>query len=243
MDKYKVIVVEDEPIARKKLISLLGNFSNAIELIAEAENGIVAVEKINTLKPDLIFLDIQMPGLTGFEVLQKLEYLPLVIFTTAYDKYALQAFESNTIDYLLKPISLAKLSKSIGKLQSFSKKNNWEDKVQNLLKEVLKMESKIAVTLSDRIIFLSPEDIYFIKADNKYSEIHLKDKKYLISKSLNELEKQLGNNFVRLHRSNLVNREHISEVIKLSSRKWIAKLSDAKNTELPISRDYKEKLF
>jgi len=167
----------------------------------------------------------------------------LVIFTTAYDKYALQAFENNTIDYLLKPISLAKLSKSIGKLQSFSKKNNWEDKVQNLLKEVLKIESKIAVTLSDRIIFLSPEDIYFIKADNKYSEIHLKDKKYLISKSLNELEKQLGNNFVRLHRSNLVNREHISEVIKLSSRKWIAKLSDAKNTELPISRDYKEKLF
>lgn len=243
MDKYKVIVVEDEPIARKKLISLLGNFSNAIELIAEAENGIVAVEKINNLKPDLIFLDIQMPGLTGFEVLQKLEYLPLVIFTTAYDKYALQAFENNTIDYLLKPISLAKLSKSIGKLQSFSKKNNWEDKVQNLLKEVLKIESKIAVTLSDRIIFLSPEDIYFIKADNKYSEIHLKDKKYLISKSLNELEKQLGNNFVRLHRSNLVNREHISEVIKLSSRKWIAKLSDAKNTELPISRDYKEKLF
>ncbi len=243
MDKYKVIVVEDEPIARKKLISLLGNFSNAIELIAEAENGIVAVEKINNLKPDLIFLDIQMPGLTGFEVLQKLEYLPLVIFTTAYDKYALQAFENNTIDYLLKPISLAKLSKSMGKLQSFSKKNNWEDKVQNLLKEVLKIESKIAVTLSDRIIFLSPEDIYFIKADNKYSEIHLKDKKYLISKSLNELEKQLGNNFVRLHRSNLVNREHISEVIKLSSRKWIAKLSDAKNTELPISRDYKEKLF
>ena len=243
MDKYRVIVVEDEPIARKKLISLLGNFSNAIELIAEAENGIVAVEKINNLKPDLIFLDIQMPGLTGFEVLQKLEYLPLVIFTTAYDKYALQAFENNTIDYLLKPISLAKLSKSMGKLQSFSKKNNWEDKVQNLLKEVLKIESKIAVTLSDRIIFLSPEDIYFIKADNKYSEIHLKDKKYLISKSLNELEKQLGNNFVRLHRSNLVNREHISEVIKLSSRKWIAKLSDAKNTELPISRDYKEKLF
>lgn len=243
MCRYRTIVIEDEPIARKKIKSLLENFSDAIELIDEAENGIIAVEKINRLKPELIFLDIQMPGLTGFEVLQKLEYLPMVIFTTAYDEYALKAFESNTIDYLLKPISLPKLSKAFDKLENFKQQNSWEDRVQNLLKEVIKPASKIAVSVADRIIFIDPEEIYYIKADNKYSEVHLKDKKYLVSKSLNELEKLLGSEFIRLHRSNLVNREYITEVIKLSSRKWVAKLSDTAHTELAISRDYREKLF
>lgn len=243
MNRYRTIVIEDEPIARNKIKSLLENFPETIELIDEAENGIIAVEKVNRIKPDLIFLDIQMPGLTGFEVLQKLEYLPLVIFTTAYDEHALQAFETNTIDYLLKPISLTKISKALDKLESFKKQNSWEDRVQSLLKEVIKPSTKIAVSLADRIIFLAPDEIYYIKADNKYSEVHLKDKKYLVSKSLQELEKQLGSNFIRLHRSNLVNREYVKEVIKLSSRKWVAKLSDKANTELPISRDYREKLF
>jgi len=242
--EYKAIVVEDEPIALQKIKRLLDNYSHKVSLIDEAVNGLDAVEKINSLKPDLVFLDIQMPGLTGFEVLAKLDYLPLIIFTTAYDEFALKAFEANTIDYLLKPISSQKLQKALQKLDNFKQGANWQNLMHNLMQQVAtKKSTRLAVNLADKIIFIDPKDIYYILADKKYTEVHLFQKKYLLSKTLTELEIELGNDFVRLHRSNLVNRNCIGEVLKLSSRKWIVKLTDKNETELPVSRDYQDRLF
>lgn len=241
---YKVILVEDEPIALQKLKILLTDFNDKITIIGTAENGLEAVEKINSLRPDLIFLDIQMPGLTGFQVLEKLDFLPLIIFTTAYDEYALRAFESNTIDYLLKPISKAKLQKAINKLQTLQDNSKWQNMIKKMLTDIAKpVFRRLAVHLPDRMIFIEPEEIRFFQADNKYTEVHLFQKKYLLSKTLNELEKELSANFVRLHRSNIVNKDHVKEVLKLSSRKWIVKLDDKLQTELPVSRDLQEKLY
>ncbi|MDO9577173.1 MAG: LytTR family DNA-binding domain-containing protein [Candidatus Cloacimonadales bacterium] len=241
---YKAIMVEDEPIAMNKLEKLLADFKDKIEILEKAVNGLEAVEKINSLRPDLIFLDIQMPGLTGFQVLAQLEYLPLVIFTTAYDEHALQAFDSNTIDYLLKPISRQKLQKAIAKLEHFQQNPQWQKMMQNLIRDITQPAAlRLAVHLNDRIIFIDPEEIYYLQADNKYTEIHLHHKKYLISKTLAELEKELGKKFLRLHRSSLVNRDYIGEILKLSSRKWVMKLTDKNGTELPISRDYRDRLL
>jgi two-component system LytT family response regulator len=114
--QFKTMIIDDENLARKRLRLLLQSHADAIEIVGEAANGKDGVLAVHSLHPDLIFLDIQMPGLTGFEMLQQLEYVPLVIFTTAYDEYALKAFETNAIDYLMKPISPSRLKKALDKL-------------------------------------------------------------------------------------------------------------------------------
>jgi DNA-binding LytR/AlgR family response regulator len=117
---YKTVLIDDEPLALKRLERLLRPYDNTIEVVGRAENGADAVALINKLKPDLVFLDIQMPELTGFDVLERLEYTPLVIFSTAYDQYALQAFDVNSIDYLLKPVDPERLKKAVNKLLRLS---------------------------------------------------------------------------------------------------------------------------
>ena len=133
---FRTIIIDDESLARERLKTLLDG-NEFIDIIACAKNGIEAVELINEKKPDLIFLDIQMPGLNGFEVLQKLEKLPYIIFATAYDEYALKAFETNSIDYLLKPIEKERLNKSIGKLRALTGNNensqDFNEKIRNLI--------------------------------------------------------------------------------------------------------------
>ncbi|MCD4819354.1 MAG: LytTR family DNA-binding domain-containing protein [Candidatus Cloacimonetes bacterium] len=241
---YKAVLVEDESIAMQKLERLLTGFEKNISVIGKAVNGIEAVKKINKLRPDLVFLDIQMPGLDGFQVLSKLEYLPLIIFTTAYDEHALRAFDSHTIDYLLKPISSKKLQKAVDKLEHFQQNSQWQNMMQNLMCDMAKPATpRLAVHISNRIIFINSDEIYYLQADNKYTEVHLFQKKYLISKTLTELEDELGSVFLRLHRSSLINQKYIGEVLKLSSRKWVVKLTDKKQTELPVSRNYREKLY
>ena len=116
---YKAIVIDDEPAARRLMKNLLQEYSDIVTVIAEAGNGREAIEKIEELNPDLIFLDIQMPDLTGFEVIEKLSRKPNIIFTTAYEQYAIKAFETFSIDYLLKPIKEERLKQSIEKLKQF----------------------------------------------------------------------------------------------------------------------------
>ena len=241
MIKYKTILVEDEPIAMKKLERLLIEFKDKIEIIDKAVNGVEAIEKINKLRPNLIFLDIQIPGKNGFEVLENLDYLPLVIFTTAYDEHALKAFETYTIDYLLKPISNKKMKKAIDKLEHFQQNKLLEEKIFELLNNI-KSPKKLAIQLPYRIIFYDYDEIYYLHSDNKYTEIHLFEKKYTLSKTLTELEKELGNDFLRIHRSSLINKKYIGEIHKISSRKWVVKLTDKAKTELVISRDFRNKL-
>ncbi|MCL4156677.1 UNVERIFIED_CONTAM: hypothetical protein GTU68_022434, partial [Idotea baltica] len=132
---YKTLIIDDEPPARIRLQKLLENFTDTFQVIGFAEDGLEAKEKIEALKPDLIFLDIEMPELTGFEMLEQLTVIPIVIFCTAYDQYSLQAFETNSIDYLLKPVSLERLQQSVNKLKLFTE-NEASQNILELLKEL-----------------------------------------------------------------------------------------------------------
>ncbi len=239
--KYKALLVDDEQIAVEILKRHLSEFPDKVEVIGSANNGIRAIELIDTLKPDLVFLDIKMPGLTGFDVVSRIKHQPMIVFTTAYDEFALKSFETNTIDYLLKPISKEKIAQVFEKLENFSKKTDFNSIVK--LVEKISKSSRLPIEYNNRIIFMDYKDIYFFKSDNKYTSVNLKNKSYLIDKSLISLEEILDDDFIRIHRSCLVNRNHISEVIKLSSRKWVVKLRDKDQTELPVSRDSHELLF
>jgi DNA-binding LytR/AlgR family response regulator len=246
---YKTIIVEDEELTRKGMMNKLEQFSE-IEIIDTAENGIEAVEKINKLKPDLIFLDIQMPGMNGFEVLQNLTFMPIVIFTTAFDEYALKAFETNSIDYLLKPIEEERLAKSIGKLKKFStgesKKSDFDSGIASLLSELKNRQEKLTrihIKIGDEVLFVNTSDIFFFKADNKYTTICTFDDEYIINDTLASLEEKLPENFVRIHRGFIINMDHLNKLKKWFGGKYMAVMKDKKKTEIPVSRNSKDKLF
>ncbi|MBN2857432.1 MAG: response regulator transcription factor [Candidatus Delongbacteria bacterium] len=246
---YKTIIVEDEELTRNGLKKKLENFDE-IDVIDEAENGIEAVEKINEQKPDLIFLDIQMPGMNGFEVLQNLNYMPIVIFTTAFDEYALKAFETNSIDYLLKPIEEERLAKAVGKLNKFAsgddKKTEFDSNITALLNEIRNKQEKLSrihIKIGDEIIFVNTGDIYFFKADNKYTSICTYDNEYIINDTLASLEEKLPQNFIRIHRGFIINSDHLNKLKKWFGGKYIAVMKDKKKTEIPVSRNSKDKLF
>ncbi len=236
--KFKSIIIEDEKLARERLKLLLKKHEDVIEILAEAANGEEGLQLINSLKPDLIFLDIQMPGLTGFEMLQQLDDIPLVIFTTAYDEYALQAFETNTIDYLLKPIAPKRLAKAINKLQQMgSAESQIKDQVLDLISKMSQPRASFIKVKTGSITKLIKLDkICYFQAEDKYTFLHTYDKKYILSDSLNELEKTLSSQFKRIHRGFIINLDYIKEIVNLSSNKSIVVLKDEQNTELPISR-------
>lgn len=211
---WKTIIIEDEQLARQRLKRLLANYAE-VEITAEAENGAQGLELINQHQPDLIFLDIEMPILNGFEMLAKLkENLPKVVFTTAYDQYAIKAFEEGSIDYLLKPIELERLDKTIAKL----KQTNLAKPaiaIEDLLLQIKgKTTSKtLTVKLGDRILLIKFEDIVHIQAEDKYVFLHATDgKKHLTDYTLSTLEDKLPEDFLRIHRSDIINTNHITEI-------------------------------
>jgi two-component system LytT family response regulator len=239
--KFRSIIIEDETLARERLKLLLQKHRDVIDIVAEAANGKEGLEVISSHHPDLIFLDIQMPGLTGFEMLQELEEIPLVIFTTAYDEFALKAFDTNAIDYLLKPIVPERLEKAIQKLQQMSGRDSQID--ANLLAFINKMNqpqtSYIKVKTGAVTKLIKYDDIYFFRSEDKYTFIHTKDKKFLLSDSLNELEKSLSSIFKRIHRAVIINLDHLQEIVQLSGNKSIVIMKDIHKTELPVSRRMK----
>ncbi|WP_461787725.1 LytR/AlgR family response regulator transcription factor [Pedobacter sp.] len=211
---WKTIIIEDEQLARQRLKRLLNNYSE-IEIIGEAENGQLGLQLIESLQPDLVFLDIEMPVLNGFEMLAKLtENLPKIVFTTAYDQYAIKAFEEGSIDYLLKPIELERLDKTIFKL----KQTNLAKPaiaIEDLLQKIKgKTNLKtLTVKLGDRILLIKLEDIIHAQAEDKYVFLHTADgKKHLTDYTLSNLEEKLPEDFLRIHRSDIINTNHITEI-------------------------------
>jgi two-component system, LytTR family, response regulator len=236
--KLKTIIIEDENLARERLKLLLQKHEDIIEIIAEAANGQEGLEMITEYKPDLIFLDIQMPGLTGFEMLQQLDEIPLVIFTTAYDEYALQAFETNTIDYLLKPIAPERLEKAIHKLQQMgSNQSQLNEQMLDFIAKISQPKASFIKVKTGTITkLIKLEKIYYFQAEDKYTFLHTYDKKYILSESLNELEKTLSSQFKRIHRAYVINLDFIKKIVNLSQNKSVVVLQDEQKTELPISR-------
>lgn len=212
MKVFKTIVIDDERLARQELISIL-KLNDQIEVIAEAKNGIEGIELIEKLNPDLIFLDISMPGMTGFEMLKKLESIPRVIFVTAYDEYALDAFKVNAIDYILKPLDEELLEKAIDKLSStdendFESEGNVPDQ-----KKVLTITDKTFIKDGEKCYFISLENIRLLESDGNYVKVYFDSSRPLILRSLNSFEERLDpNHFFRANRKYIVNLNWIENI-------------------------------
>src|SRR6266487_1172840 len=242
---FKAIVVDDEPAARRLMKNLLQEHNDVVEIIAEADNGKDAIEKIERLKPDLIFLDIQMPDLTGFEVIEQLTERPNIIFTTAYEQYAIKAFENFSIDYLLKPIKEERLQKSIEKLKQFGRLNHTIN--VNGLQEIIrqfqapKKATALPIKTGDRIILLRYENIVYFEAQDKYVCVFTAEgQKYLTDQPLSVLAEKLPSPFCRIHRSYIINKEKIKEMHRHFSGRYLFIMEDKAATRLTSGRTYSD---
>jgi two-component system, LytTR family, response regulator len=241
---YTTLIIDDEPPARARLHQLLESFPETFRVVDEAKNGTEAVEKINQLQPDVIFLDIEMPGLNGFEVLQRLDKIPIVIFCTAFDQYSLKAFETNSIDYLLKPVRLERLQQTVDKLSSLTNNLSSETILEVLAafynqKEEKKMTS-ITVKKGDKLIFVKLEEVTHFEADEKYVSVHTNKDIHLIEQSLSQLELKLPDFFIRIQRSIIINKNYVVDVQKYFNSRFVIRLNNPKKTSITSGRSYNE---
>lgn len=253
---FRTLIVDDEELARLRMIKLLEAHADKIEVVGEAFDGCDAVEKIQKLKPDLVFLDIQMPGMTGFEVLSDLEdgEIPMVVFATAFDEYAIKAFEENAIDYLLKPIETERLQQTIDKLERVASAQGPEDnlretvrqligQIQNEKEEVPKPLQRLQVKIGDRTLLVATEKAIRFEAEDKYTTVHTDESRYVIDTPLVELEKRLDPEmFMRIHRAHLVNITRITEIQRQFGGRLKVVLNDKNKSALPVSRNFVEKV-
>ena len=243
---YTTLIIDDEPPARERLSRLLLEFPETFKLLGTAQNGTEALEKIRIHQPNLIFLDIEMPGLNGFELLEKLEYIPIVIFCTAYYQYSLKAFETNSLDYLLKPVRKERLEKTVNKLQNVSQ-NLSKASIRELLAQFTGIQKKTELTAltikeGDKIRFIKLEDIFYFVSSDKYVTVYTTNQKYLCEQSLNQLETKLPVNFLRIQRSLIINKNHVKEVSKYFNSRYALILKDKNATRLISGRTFKEQL-
>jgi len=245
--KYRTLIADDEQPARDRLKNLLAEHADKVELIGEAQNGLECRDMIDRLKPDLVFLDIQMPGLNGFEVLQQTTHSPVVIFCTAYDEFALQAFQTNSIDYIVKPVKAERIRKSIEKLDTLKHHSDKQELlriIESYISQTPKKEiTSIPVKLGDRMLFIRIEEVSYFSAEEKYVNIFTKDgKTYLCDFPLKNLEEKLGETFLRIHRSLLVNVSRIREINKHYGSRFVVKMDDTSQTKLLSGRGYCEQV-
>lgn len=207
----KAIIIDDERLARTELKKLLQDFPE-VEVIDEAANADEGIAKIESLQPDLIFLDIQMPGKTGFDMLSELDRAPQVIFTTAYDEYALKAFEVNALDYLLKPIEPKRLAEAIQKLQ-LSDHREVKTEGENFNNSILTEADQVFVKDGERCWFVKLNEIRLFESVGNYAKVFFGTNKPLILKSLNALEERLDEKtFFRANRKHIVNLRMVDKI-------------------------------
>jgi two-component system, LytTR family, response regulator len=208
----RAVIIDDERLARNELKKLLLEFPE-IEVIAEAANANEGIEKIDSLNPDLIFLDIQMPGKTGFDMLAELDKAPDVIFTTAYDDHALKAFEVNALDYLLKPVEPKRLADAIQKLHLDEDKEQVGDDEIAVNRSLLHEHDQVFVKDGERCWFVKLSDIRLFESVGNYAKVYFSLNKPLILKSLNALEERLDEKvFFRANRKHIVNLRLIEKI-------------------------------
>lgn len=246
----KVLVIDDESLARDLVIEFLKEFEE-FELIGECSDGLEAIKSIEKLRPDLIFLDVQMPILNGLEVLEEIntKYLPEIIFVTAYDNYAIRAFDFHAIDYLLKPFSRARFRKALFHAKERITQQNGASESKRQLNSLLENHKnkpphlqRIFVKDNGKIILLEPETIDWVEADDKYLHLHTVKKTHLIRQTLNSLEAELNPEiFLRIHRSTIVNLAKVKEIHPLFNGEYVVILHDG--TKLTLSRNYKNRFF
>ena len=246
---FTALIADDEPLARMRMRSLLDAYSNEIEILGEASSGAQTIQKIHELDPDVVFLDIQMPDMDAFEVLRSLneDDIPLIVFTTAYDNFALRAFEENTVDYLLKPIDPERLQATMAKLRKRMPHEgglgvpadfSWE-KFKELMSSSSLYMQRLQVKLPDRILLVNMDEVIRFQSEEKYTTAYTTTSQYVIDLTLVELEKRLDpQQFVRVHRAHLVAIDYISEIRKTESGHLCVVLRDKNRTQITVSRNF-----
>jgi len=246
MKAYTTLIIDDEQLARERLKKLLAGFQKTFTIIGEAKNGNEAQKLIEELKPELIFLDIEMPGQTGFELLSKLKTIPIVIFCTAYEEYSLKAFDTNSIDYIVKPVKLERLQKTVDKISSLQNNltpSTFLQVIQEITeKKKAKKMTSITIKKGDKIIFEKLENVSHFKAEDKYVLVHTEKGKEIIEQSLTKLESKLPDYFIRVHRSYIINTLFIKDFQKYFNSKYLITLKNSHNTKITSGRSYKESL-
>ncbi len=238
--KTTCLIIDDEKLARDLVKEYLEGFEN-IELIGECENGTEAVKAIDQKKPDIIFLDVQMPGMTGFDVLDEIAHEPHIIFTTAYDQYAIKAFERNAVDYLLKPIDEERFRLALNRAlkRQAAGSNKIEDLLFNLRPErtAHSFESHLFVQKSEKLFNLPVEDIQHLEASGDYTIITTKTDQFVSSSGIGKLEEILNpEEFIRVHRSTIINVSFLKEIERHFNGGMIVKMTNGKT--FPVSRTY-----
>jgi two-component system LytT family response regulator len=249
MSNINCIIADDEKLSRDLVKTLLKNWPQ-IEIVAECKDGLSALNEIMKWQPDLIFLDIQMPDLDGFEMLEQLqlEKIPHIIIISAHDKYALKAFDNSAIDYLLKPLTKERFDQAIQKAINIRADTN-----ENLLKMLntilndkknrnsLKYLTRFLIRENKRLFFLKVEKVDWLEGAGDYVKIHQGDKTSLMNSSLTELENRLDpDHFIRIHRSTIVNIDFIKELHPHSNGEFIIVLKN--NNSVKLSRSYKDRI-
>lgn len=236
----KVLIIDDESDARYLIRQYLES-NNNFEILGEYSNGLEAVSAIDELEPDLIFLDIKMPGLSGLQVVQKIVHIPQIIFTTAYDKYALKAFDANATDYLLKPYTKERFDKAVSKILHHSRSNfdNARQAASTLIQNTSQNGSSMSTILVEsgsKLISLELKDVICMEAEKDYTWMHTASKSYLSNYGISQLEQRLPHSlFLRIHRSFIINIKQIKEVHKEGGS---ATLTTSDNRVINIGRTY-----
>ena len=254
-EKIRTLIVDDEPLARRNLRLLLEK-DRQIESVDECRNGREAVKAINTLSPDLIFLDIQMPEMDGFDVLARVgpERIQAIIFVTAFDQYALKAFEVHALDYLLKPFDDERFAKALERAKSQIEAREIEKLSKRLVALLEERETerkgslqqknyltRLMIKVAGRVMLLKVDDIDFIEADGNYAKLHVGRKAHLLREKMHDLQSRLDPaKFVRIHRSIIVNLDRIKEMHPHFNGDYVVVLEDGR--QLRLSRTRREHL-
>jgi len=239
----KAIIIDDEPLARSIVREYLQSFSQ-VEIVAECNDGFEGVKAIQEKKPDLLFLDIQMPKINGFEMLELIEQPPAVIFTTAYDEFAIRAFEANAVDYLLKPFTRERFYTAVKKFFDQHEAGSPGKSTQQLLENTAQtppQNQRIVVKTGSKIKIISVQDIHYLEAADDYVNVVTTEGAFLKNKTMSFFEKNLDvQHFVRTHRSYIVNVQQITRIDAYEKESHLAVLKSGK--QIPVSKSGYAKL-
>ena len=233
----KAILIDDERLARQELRNLLAPYSE-IQIVGEANNAETAIESIKQLKPDVIFLDIQMPGKNGFELLEEISGVPEVVFVTAYDEYAIRAFEINALDYLLKPVQASRLAETVKKILNKETADKTEGKEQT---HALNDDDQVFAKDGEKCWFVKLSDIRLFESEGNYVRVYFDKNRPLILRSLNNLDERLNNRtFFRASRKHIINLKWVESIENWFNGGLMVKLRNGEQVE--ISRRQAAKL-
>ena len=232
----KAIIIDDEPLSREIVKAYLKSFPE-IEVVQECGDGFEGVKAIQQHQPEVIFLDIQMPKITGFEMLELIDQKPAVIFITAYDAFAIKAFEANAVDYLLKPVSQERFNTAILKWKSKVSASSPEpvDRVLSAMSATGTQQGRIVVKTGSKVKIIPVHDIHYIEADDDFVKIHTQEGSFLKNKTMAFYEESLdAAQFVRVHRSYILHINQITKIEPYQKESHVAILRDGK--QIPVSK-------